>query len=107
MESHLYQNLRFYYYKNVINYLKGVLTEEGKKNGAMYAMFDYIIKSNAQTGKVFDFGGSDIEGVATFYKKFGAYDNSYYSYEKNHLCHRDAIFYFSNNLQFRFLKNSF
>ena len=75
----------FYFYKNVINYVKGVLTEEGKMNGAMYFMFDHIIKTNAQSDKILDFGGSDIEGVAAFYKKFGANDHEYYYYEKNQL----------------------
>ena len=75
----------FYFYRNVINYVKGALTDEGKQNGAMYAMFDHIIKSNSQSDKVLDFGGSNIEGVASFYKKFGANDNVYYSYEKNQL----------------------
>ena len=83
-----YNNLGFacfYFYSNVINYIKGVLTDKGKQEGAMYRMFDHIIKINSGTDKVFDFGGSDIEGVASFYRKFGSKDESYYTYEKNQL----------------------
>ncbi len=75
----------FYFYGNVINYIKGVLTDNGKQDGAMYRMFDQIIKVYSGKDNNFDFGGSNIEGVATFYRKFGSKDQSYYTYEKNQL----------------------
>ena len=75
----------FYFYRNVINYIKGSLTDAGKQNGAMYVMFDHLIKNYSGTDKILDFGGSNIEGVASFYRKFGSEDNIYYSYEKNQM----------------------
>ncbi len=75
----------FYFYRNTVNYIKGVLNDDGKNDGAMYVMFDYLIRTYAGTDKVLDFGGSNINGVATFYRKFGADNKTYYSYEKNQL----------------------
>ncbi len=46
------------------------ITTEGKKLEANYFLYDSIIKEFANTPLLLDFEGSDIEGVATFYKKF-------------------------------------
>jgi len=75
----------FYFHKNVINYLKGALSDKGKKYGAMYYAFNEIIQKYAAKDCIFDFGGSAIDGISSFYKKFGAKDLSYYSHEYNAL----------------------
>jgi hypothetical protein len=75
----------FFKDKNTITYLKGVSTEESKKNGAMYGLIDYVINQNQSDYSIFDFGGSIVEGVATFYKKFGATNKNYNEYTINHL----------------------
>ena len=46
------------------------ITSEGKKLEANYFLYDSIIKEFASTPLLLDFEGSDIEGVAAFYKKF-------------------------------------
>ncbi len=66
-------------------YLKGAATEEGKKTGAMFYLLDQMIQEYANRNVVFDFGGSKIESVAQFYKKFGGVDQVYYNYSKNTL----------------------
>lgn len=66
--------------KTRITYLKGAATEEAKKLGAMYALFDFAFERYLPDFDLFDFGGSDVENVATFYKKFGAIDRKYYNY---------------------------
>lgn len=67
--------------KKRITYLKGAAAEEAKKKGVMYALFDEAFQRFQGTYKTLDFGGSDIENVATFYRKFGASDRNYYHYE--------------------------
>ena len=75
----------FYFHKNIINYFKGALNENGKKSGAMFFAFDQLIQQNTSKGCIFDFGGSNVDSIANFNKKFGAQDKFYYSYEHNTL----------------------
>jgi len=70
---------------NRIIYLKGFSKEEGKKNGAMHLLFDQFIKEHAGKDKTFDFGGSNVGGVARFYKNFGATDSVYLQLHQNKL----------------------
>ncbi|MCB9224872.1 MAG: GNAT family N-acetyltransferase [Crocinitomicaceae bacterium] len=72
--------------KKRVTYLKGASTDEGKKGGAMFGLMDVAIQKYKQSGyQTFDFGGSDVENVANFYKKFGASDRSYYNYSIENL----------------------
>jgi len=71
--------------KSSITYLKGASTDEAKKNGAMYGLMNYAFSIYDKNYITFDFGGSDIESVATFYKKFGAKNKIYYEYTINNL----------------------
>ena len=68
-----------------ITYLKGASTEKGKKIGASYFLFDRVIEKYSGKHYVLDFGGSKIEGVANFYKKFGASDAFYLFLTHNNL----------------------
>tara|TARA_B100000809_G_scaffold241603_1_gene264925 strand:+ start:1441 stop:2247 length:807 start_codon:yes stop_codon:yes gene_type:complete len=71
--------------KSRVTYLKGASTDLAKKNGAMYGLMNFAFDSYKNDYEMFDFGGSNVEGVATFYKKFGALDNAYYNYIINDL----------------------
>ena len=71
--------------KKRITYLKSAAIEEDKKAGAMYGLINFVINRFKKDYLIFDFGGSDVENVATFYRKFGAEDRSYYNYELNNL----------------------
>ncbi len=70
---------------NRIIYLKGFSKEEGKKNGAMHILFDRFIQEHSNKNKIFDFGGSNVAGVARFYKNFGATDSVYLHLHQNKL----------------------
>jgi hypothetical protein len=50
---------------------------EGRNMYAGHFLYDSLIKEFSRTGLVFDFEGSDIPGVAHFYKSFGAINQPY------------------------------
>lgn len=65
-------------YNNRITYLIPVSNETGKKLSAMFYLIDSIIRQNTSKNKLLDFEGSAIEGIARFYKGFGAIYQPYY-----------------------------
>lgn len=75
----------FYYHKNVINFLKGAVTNNGKKRGAMFVLINHLIDANCNSEKILDFGGSNVENISNFYKKFGAKDVLYRNYSFDNL----------------------
>lgn len=58
---------------------------EGKANFAMFHLIDYIIKKNAGNKLWLDFEGSRVDGIARFYKGFGAKKVDYYRIENGML----------------------
>lgn len=70
--------LCLFYTGNRLVYLVPVSNKEGKNSSAMFMIVDYLIKSKTQTSAILDFEGSQIEGVARFYKGFGATNQPYY-----------------------------
>ncbi|MES2777677.1 MAG: hypothetical protein V4722_26095 [Bacteroidota bacterium] len=52
---------------------------------ANHLLFDRLIQEFAGTGLVLDFEGSDIPGIAHFYRKFGAINEPYYFLKWNEL----------------------
>lgn len=73
----------FIVFQDTVCYLKGASTSEGKKNGAMYGIMDYMICHHCTSHSRFDFGGSRIPSIATFFQKFGANDHYYSFIQKN------------------------
>jgi len=64
--------------KGTTYYLLGDSNEDHKKKGVIYGLMDFGIQKAQSKGMLnFDFGGSNIESVADFYKKFGAVDIYY------------------------------
>jgi hypothetical protein len=53
------------------------ITSEGKKLEANYFLYDQIIHEFANTPLMLDFEGSDVEGIAAFYKKFNPENQQY------------------------------
>ncbi len=47
-------------------------SEEGKEKRAAFRIIDEFIRNNAEKPRILDFEGSQIEGVARFFKGFGA-----------------------------------
>ncbi len=59
--------------------------ESGRQQHAMPFLLDYMIQSFAGTEKKLDFEGSQIDGVARFYKSFGATEQNYWHVKRNTL----------------------
>ncbi len=58
---------------------------EAKTNGAFYAVLDYLLQKYADTNYIFDFEGSDIDGIAFVFKNLGGIAEPYYYYKYNNL----------------------
>lgn len=66
-------------------YLNAFSTDEGRDNRAMYAIVNEFIKEYAGVSLILDFEGSIIEGIARFYKGFGAAQQNYFYIYSNRL----------------------
>ncbi len=78
----LIANACFLKTKSRFVYLYPVSNEEGKKSSAMFAIIDSFIRNYADNELVLDFEGSRFEGIARFYKGFGAQNKPYYMVKK-------------------------
>ncbi len=58
-------------------YLAPVNSEEGKKSRALFSIIDYLIRSQSGLTEILDFEGSNIPGLAQFYRGFGSRQISY------------------------------
>jgi hypothetical protein len=65
-----------------ITYLFSALNSEGREKHAMSFLIDTIIKSNAEANYIFDFEGSMLKPIASFFKSFGAQKENYFWYKK-------------------------
>lgn len=81
-ENRLIAGLCILHSKNRLTYLLPVSNKEGKNASAMFLLIDNIIKNEANSEKTLDFEGSKIEGIARFYKGFGAKLQPYYILKK-------------------------
>ncbi len=70
--------------KRLYNMMNSI-TPEGRKKEANHFLFDSIFKEFAGSNLLFDFEGSDIPGIKSFYKKFGSVNQPYYKLHFNHL----------------------
>lgn len=66
-------------------YLVGASNSEGYQNKAMFLLIDHFIKINSEHNIILDFEGSRIEGIARFYKGFGAKESKYPNVKRNKL----------------------
>jgi len=78
IENKLVATLCLLHSKNRLIYLLPVSNEEGKKTFAMFVVINEILCKNAEKSIILDFEGSRIEGVARFYRGFGARLKPYY-----------------------------
>lgn len=68
--------------ENRLIYRTGTSNPKGKEVNAMFLLVNEIIEQNANTNYKLDFEGSELEGVARFYKGFGALNFPYYYYKQ-------------------------
>lgn len=66
-----------------IYYLYGVSNEIGMKLRSMFLLQNHILKEMASSNIIYDFEGSMIPGVASFFAGFGATPETYQLIEKN------------------------
>lgn len=75
----------FLYTKGRVIYLLGTASVKGKEARSMYALIDYVMMQSCGHPVVFDFEGSEIPGIARFFKGFGAVKQSYFRLKINRL----------------------
>ncbi len=67
---------------NRITYLFSAVNEQGRKEKTISFIIDTVIKEYANSSFVFDFEGSMVDSLASFFRSFGAELEYYYSYKK-------------------------
>jgi len=72
-------------WKNRAIFLFSGNTNYGKENGAMPALINHYLLNCPREINVFDFEGSDNEGLARFYASFGANESNYVHLKQNNL----------------------
>ena len=75
----------FVTFKKRIIYLFSASSVEGKNQRVMFAIVNKILKESAGKNIILDFEGSMIEGVARFFKGFGAKPETYYRIKKSRI----------------------
>lgn len=65
-------------------YLKGAAHESARNAGGMYLSMEKAIGDTISDNRIFDFGGSGVEGVRRFNRNLGGSDRHYYIYTWNH-----------------------
>ena len=65
-----------------LHYVCGAPTPSGKKLGIMHGIIDQVIQKYARQKMVLDFEGSEIPGVASFYRKFHPEKSEYLVYKR-------------------------
>lgn len=71
--------------KRRIYLLMSVTLQEGRSKEANYFLISNIIREYSSQDIIFDFEGSDIPGIASFYEKFGPVNQPYYFWSFNKL----------------------
>jgi hypothetical protein len=70
------------YDKNVVYYLMGGIDPDKKNLGGMDLIQFESIKFSIETGRKFDFEGSMIESIESYFRSFGAVQQPYYNIAK-------------------------
>ena len=73
----------FLIFNNRIYYLFSASSSLGKKHGATTFLINSVIKEYSETNFIFDFEGSNIKSIASFYKSFCSKTENYFNYKTN------------------------
>ena len=71
--------------KNRLYLIQSTVTPMGRKRGANHLLLDRIIREFSEQPLILDFEGSDIPGIAHFYKNFGSENQPYAFFRFNQL----------------------
>ncbi len=72
-------------HKGRMIYLLGGASDKGRELRSMFLLFDNLIRHFSEQKMVLDFEGSEIHGIARFFKGFGARKHHYYKLHINRL----------------------
>ncbi len=75
----------FIVHKGRLIFILGNASHVGREMGAMHFLFDHIILQFADHAMLLDFEGSEIPGIARFFKSFGSSKTHYYKFKLNRL----------------------
>ncbi len=75
----------FIVHKGRLVFILGNASHVGREMGAMHYLFDHIILQFADHAMLLDFEGSEIPGIARFFKSFGSTKTYYYKLKLNRL----------------------
>lgn len=84
-ENNLVASVFFVKSNQTVIYLAASSGQSGTEKSAMFLLIDTYIGQNAGKEMTLDFEGSNIPGIARFYKGFGALPQTYYSLHQNRL----------------------
>jgi hypothetical protein len=68
-----------------IYYILSTTSEQGRKQQANYFLLYHVIKEFSERDLIFDFEGSEIQSIKSFFKKFGAVEQIYPFVRMNNL----------------------
>lgn len=85
--SHIIASALFIHFNNVFYYLIGSSLKSNPKfsTKGLFRIFDFVINRYSGTKTILDFEGSDIPGIARFFKGFGAKEEKYFFVKWNRL----------------------
>ncbi|MBW0179260.1 hypothetical protein [Sediminibacterium sp.] len=69
--------------KKRIYHLFNTVTPEGRTQHSNHKLINQVLQEFAGQDLLFDFEGSELEGVSTFNKKFGGHIQPYFHYKRN------------------------
>jgi hypothetical protein len=72
-------------WKNRATFVFSCNSSEGKESGALPALIHHYLTNAPEKINLFDFEGSDLEGLARFYKSFGSIESNYVHLKLNRL----------------------
>lgn len=75
-----------------ITFLSGHSSPLGFTQKSMFLIMDHVINRYAESDKTLDFEGGSLEGVARFYKGFGAVEETYYVWQSPLLKQLSSLF---------------
>ena len=75
----------FIVHKGRLVFILGNASHSGREMGAMHFLFDHFILQFADHAMLLDFEGSEIPGIARFFKSFGSGKTHYYKLKLNSL----------------------
>ena len=78
---------------NRLTFLFSGQSDEGKEHAALSFIIDSVIKQFNPGNFTLDFEGSDNQGLARYYKGFGAKETTYYSLQVNRLPFLQSLIY--------------